>query len=194
MAVVLLHGLGDTSALFRAAATRPQEIRLRGYLEARGWTTHALDFLPNNGKAPLEDLARQVEAYVESTFARGEKIHLIGFSMGGIVARYYVQRLSGSSRVSRLITIGSPHRGTWTAMLLRRKGVKEMRPGSEFLRDLNRDPCQFTSIWTPWDLMIVPANSSVLPGLRAIRIHVAMHWLMVRDRRVFRAVENALVG
>jgi triacylglycerol lipase len=185
LAVVLLHGLGDTSALFRP---------LRSYLESRGRVTHALDFIPNSGHARLEELARQVQNYIERTFAPGEQVDLIGFSMGGIVARYYVQRLGGSSRVSRLITIGSPHRGTWTAILLGRAGVKQMRPGSAFLRDLNREPYRFTSIWTLWDLMIVPANSSVLPGARAIRIQVAAHMLMIRDRRVFQAVEEALLG
>ena len=175
--------MGDTAALFR---------QLREYLEARGFVTHALTFVPNDGKASLEELARQVADFVEQTCAPDEQIDLIGFSMGGIVARYYVQRLSGRNRVSRLITIGSPHRGTWTAMLLGRAGVKQMRPGSAFLRDLNRDPCGFTSIWTPWDLMVIPANSSVLPGARTIRIHVAAHAMMVRDQRVLRGVGDAL--
>ena len=72
-----------------------------------------------------------------------------------------------------------------------------MRPGSVFLRDLNRDRAQldrigFTSIWTPFDLMIVPASSSILPVGRSIRVNVPAHAWMVSDPRVLRLVSGAL--
>ena len=55
-------------------------------------------------------MARQVHAYIESTFNPGEVVDLVGFSMGGLIARYYVQRLAVMGRVSRLVTISSPAR------------------------------------------------------------------------------------
>jgi triacylglycerol lipase len=187
--LVLLHGLGDTSRLFK---------RLKRYLEERGWDIHTVDLVPNNGRAGLEVLARQVAAYIDCSFAPDQIIDLIGFSMGGLVARYYLQRLGGLRRVHRLVTISSPHQGTWTAYALRRTGVKQMRPGSAFLRDLESDrhklsAIRFTSIWTPLDLMIVPARSSVLREARMVRLVVSHHARMVGNQRVMQAVEAALL-
>ena len=74
-----------------------------------------------------------------------------------------------------------------------------MRPGSSFLRDLNRDVevlgrIGFTSIWTPFDLMIVPAHSSVLHAGRTMRVNVAAHPLMVRNPQVLKLVLDALAA
>jgi triacylglycerol lipase len=166
------------------------------FLEKQGHEVHTLDLLPNNAADGLEALARQVNAYIEKTVP-DRQINLIGFSMGGIVARYYVQRLGGLKRVRRLITIASPHWGTWTAYLRWNLGVRQMRPQSAFLRDLNQDlgslkSLSFTSIWSPFDLMIVPATSSVVRGARSIPLPVVAHALMMRDKRVLARVQRAL--
>jgi triacylglycerol lipase len=186
--VVLLHGLGDTNRVFKY---------LKPYLEARGRVGHCLDLVPNNGSAGLDELAAQVKSYTDHTFGAGEAFDLVGFSMGGLVARYYVQRLGGMERVRRLVTISSPHGGTFTAYLLWNRGVRQMRPGSEFLRDLDADRetlarVGFTSIWTPRDLMIVPAKSSSVPGVPELRIPVPFHARMAKDERVLAAVADAL--
>ena len=186
--VLLLHGIDDTSALFA---------RLILFLQKLGWQVHTLNLIPNNGETGLHELAAQVQAYVNTTFAPDQTFSLIGFSMGGIVARYYLQRLGGLARVPRLITISSPHRGTWTAHLRRNAGASQMRPGSGFLTDLDADRhvlkrIRFTSIWTPLDLMILPAASSVIPEADCIRIIVSAHPFMVRDKRVFEAIRDAL--
>lgn len=188
MPVLLIHGLGDTSHLFR---------RMAAALESAGFETHALDLTPNNGQDGIERLALQIEDYVSRHFPPEQIFDLIGFSMGGIVARFYVQRLGGISRVRRFITISSPHNGTWTARLLNHPGICQMRQNSEFLRDLNSD-CDmlartgFVSIWTRFDLMIVPARSSILPVGRSIHIGALLHPWMVTDARVFRAVREIL--
>jgi triacylglycerol lipase len=186
--VLLIHGIDDTEALFQT---------MRPFLESHGRAVYCLNLTPNNGAAGLEVLARQIAAYVETTFENKEMFDLVAFSMGGIVARYYVQRLGGLQRVRRLVTISSPHNGTRVAFLRWNDGARQMRPGSAFLCDLNRDAhvldrIGFTSIWTPFDLMIVPASSSVLPAGRTIRVNVGAHALMVRNRRVLKLVADAL--
>lgn len=185
--LLLLHGIDDTSKLFDCL--RP---RLGVHADVR-----CLDLQPNNGDAGLDELAVQVASYINAGFPEVEKLDIVGFSMGGLVARYYVQRLCGLSRVERLITISTPHHGTWMAYLRRNMGARQMRPGSNFLMDLNKDAgvlsqIQFTSIWTPLDLMIVPASSSVMKEARSISVRVFAHPLMMRDKRVLRLVEEAL--
>lgn len=177
--VLLVHGIWDKETIFS---------RLSDYLQNQGWTVHTLNLKPNTGAAPLEVLAQQVADYVERTFNPNQIFDLVGFSMGGLVTRYYVQRLGGVERVQRYITISAPHHGTITAYCLPLPGVMQMRPGSDFLQDLNRDAVeilgrlQFTSIWTPYDLMIVPASSSQMPVGEEIVLAVPVHRWMVSAR------------
>jgi triacylglycerol lipase len=72
-----------------------------------------------------------------------------------------------------------------------------MRPDSEFLQDLNRDAAMlgrlnFTVMWTPHDLMIVPAQSSQMPVGKEIVIPVRLHAWMLTDDRCLKAIAEAL--
>jgi triacylglycerol lipase len=117
--------------------------------------------------------------------------------MGGIVSRYYIQRLGGIKLIQRFITISSPHHGTIAAYASKRPGCVQMRPDSLFLHDLNSDALMlkdinFTSIWTPYDLIILPANSSQMPFGNEVIIPSMLHPWMLRDIRSLKAVEEAL--
>jgi len=100
------------------------------------------------------------------------------------VARYYVQRVAPLDRVERLVTVSSPpHAARGRGFLRNNKGARQMRPGSNFLKDLDEyrerlKRVRFTSIWNPLDLMIVPATSSVIAEARSVRVHVAAHPLI----------------
>jgi len=167
------------------------------WLRMRGWMAHTLSLRPNDGSVGLEVLAGQLQGWMEERLSPGAKVHLVGFSMGGLVSRYYLQRLEGAERVERFVTISAPHQGTWMAYLHRGAGAMQMRPSSAFLRDLNEDALwlervRVTSLWTPLDLMILPARSSRLVGAHEGRNWVLAHPLMVLQRRVLQAVERAL--
>lgn len=187
--VLLIHGIDDTIRVFD---------RMIAYLRDRGWTDiHAINLLLNNGDTGLDQLALQVQSYVDTHMAYAAKIDLLGFSMGGIVSRYYIQRLGGAKRVQRFITISSPHNGTWVAYLRWNTGVRQMRPKSAFLEDLNQSVHElkhvnFTSLWTPFDLMIVPAKSSQLPVGKELRFPILLHPLMLVDKRPLAAVARIL--
>ena len=186
--VLLIHGINDTGAVFHKMAP---------YLAALGRQVYDLSLTPNNGNVGLDNLAEQVAAYIDKTFAPEQPLDLVGFSMGGIVSRYYVQRLGGIERVQSFITISSPHQGTTAAYLSQRPGCIQMRPDSAFLKDLNQDVAMlnqlnFTSIWTPFDLIIVPARSSQLPVGREIMVPVPAHPWMLTDSRSIKSVVEAL--
>ncbi|MBE7382174.1 MAG: alpha/beta fold hydrolase [Leptolyngbya sp. SIO1E4] len=187
--VLLIHGIDDTAQVFN---------KMMAYLRDRGWEDiHALDLVPNNGDVGLDQLARQVQAYVDAHMTHADTFDLVGFSMGGIVSRYYVQRLGGAQRVRRFMTLSSPHNGTWTAYLRQNPGVRQMRPNSSFLQDLNAsvhelEPVEFTSVWTPNDLMIVPAKSSQLPVGQTIQLPILLHPWMLTDERSLATVAQVL--
>lgn len=186
--VLLVHGIMRTSAVFR---------KMSAYLTNHGWSVYTLDLTPPNATLGLEKLAVQVAEYVDYNFAPGQPLDLVGLSMGGLVTRYYVQRLGGLERVQRFITISAPNKGTRMAYLSARPGVVQMRPGSAFIEDLNQDvsmlkQINFTSLWTPWDCIIVPATSSQVPVGKEVKIPVVAHYLMVRDNRTIQEVIAAL--
>ncbi len=186
--VLLVHGIADSG--------RNMEWMAR-HLRREGWEVHTLNLTPNWAQAGIGTLAAQVDAYSRAQFGE-RKFDLVGFSMGGLVSRYYVQRLGGLDCVERLITLSAPHNGSILAHLVPNRGCREMRPGSPFLRDLQSDASRlggvkFTSLYTPYDLVILPAHSSVMLQARNIRLPVAAHPLMVLDRRCLRAVASALL-
>ncbi len=186
--VLLVHGINDTGAVFNKMAR---------YLGKQGRVVCTLDLIPNNGSELLGKLAQQVADYVNINFTPEQPLDIVGFSMGGIVSRYYIQSLGGIEKVKRFITISSPHNGTNIAYLTWLKGALQMQPNSDFLNDLNSDiemlkKLNFTSIWTPYDLMIVPADSSRIPVGKEVILPVALHPWMLTDKRTFEVVAAAL--
>lgn len=160
---------------------------------------HALDLVPNDGRAPLESLAEQVDRAIDRV-CDGDPdvpIDLVGHSMGALVSRYWLQRMGGRERTRRFVSIAGPHHGTVTAWGLPLAGVRQMRPGSAFLRDLADDGDPFGrvevhALWTRLDLMIVPARSGRLPGAETYTFDVPIHAWMLRDPRVLARVVSIL--
>ncbi len=186
--IVLVHGMWDTVSVFE---------KLQPFLESRGGEVYSFNMVPSNGDAPLETLAAQLATFIGQTFGPNRSIDLLGFSMGGIVSRYYLQRLGGIDRTQRFVTVSSPNNGTMMAEFSFTPGGKQMRVGSLFLQDLNRDvdrlaALQVTSIWTPLDAIIVPAASSRLAIADNQTVLVPWHKLMVYDRRSLAMIATAL--
>ena len=185
--VLLVHGIHSSSGDFA---------RLARHLRAEGHEVFMLDLKPNDGKAGLDVLAQQVADFADGALP-GRRFDLVGFSMGGLVSRYYLQRLGGAKRVDRFVTLAAPHNGTVMASLINRPGVKQMRRNSPFLRDLERDSdslkgVKFTSFYTPLDLVVVPGESGIMPQARNVRVWAAMHPSLILEKRCLRAVAEAL--
>jgi len=186
--VVLVHGIWNTAAIFTP---------LKTYLTQNGWSVHALSMIPNSGDAPIETLAKQVATFVDATLGPQQPFHLIGFSMGGLISRYYLQRLGGLARVKKFIAICAPHNGTLLALGSDRTGVKQMRPHSPFLTDLNQDihclnTIQTFSFWTPFDLLILPPWHAQLSCGSAACLNISTHNNMIRDPKALSAIAQTL--
>src|SRR5262245_43472875 len=130
MAVLLVHGIWNTGRHFD---------RLERELERSGaGPVRSLDLVPNSGKAPLAELAPQVGSAARelAQSAGTERVDVVGFSMGSLVARYWIQRQNGRQLVRRFVSIAGPQRGTLTAYGSSRAGIRDMRPKSPLLREL----------------------------------------------------------
>src|SRR5437016_3442484 len=116
--VVLVHGyLGNRSSFFPLAA----------YLKARGLGP-VLSF-SYSGERGIDGAALELREFVRQR-VRGGRVDLVCHSLGGLVARTWLQMLGGARRVDRCITLGTPHQGTYNAYWLLSRVGRELRPDS----------------------------------------------------------------
>ncbi|MET9799387.1 alpha/beta fold hydrolase [Streptomyces sp. NPDC006368] len=157
--VVLLHGFIDNRSVFillRRSLTRHG----RRHLESLNYSPLTCDL---RGAAGL--LGRHVEDICART--GHDRVDIVGHSLGGLIARYYVQRLGGDQRVRTLVTLGTPHSGTTVAPLAGAHPlVRQMRPGSAVLRELSEPAphcrTRFVSFWSDLDRLMVPVEAARL--------------------------------
>ena len=152
----------------------------------------------------VQELAQQLSAHVDLVLQQTEAthVHLIGHSLGGLVARYYIQKLDGHQKVHTCITLGTPHRGTHAAWVGRGKTARQLRPGSLLLRQLNRSsramPVRFISFYSNLDSLVLPASNAKItePALRARNVLVKDlgHLSLLISRPIIRSIAEALAN
>jgi triacylglycerol lipase len=134
--------------------------------------------LPDHGLGDLRVQARAVGAAAGAARARtgSPSVDVVGYSAGGVVARYWVQDLGGRAQTRRLVTLGSPHHGTEIAELgtlfagACPVACRQLLPASPLLAALDRDPDgdvagpRVISIWTTLDDVVLPPDSARLAG------------------------------
>jgi triacylglycerol lipase len=197
--VVVVHGILDN-------AKRIDPL-VRG-LRAHGvGPLSAIDLTPRFRIPPLETFAQQLQRFVHDTLLAHDarEVDLVGFSMGALVTRLYLQEFATGVRVRRFVSISGPHRGTQLARLAPEgkswlAGVRQMQPGSPLLTRLGDDastlaPIRVHCLYTPCDAVIVPPSSGVLRGAASVhRIPALLHRLMLSDRRVHACVAQLLAA
>ena len=179
--VVLVHGIWDNGRIFDPM------VRV---LEREGRACFAPDLLPNDGHLGIRPLTRQLAGKIDARFGPSAPVVLVGFSMGGLVARDYVENVAANPcRVRGVFLVASAGEGTLWANLSPRAGQRDMAIGSPFLRALNAEDAAWKTIplhayWTPFDLMVVPAVHSRWPERAATCVFCPVHPWMPRNRQV----------
>ncbi|MBW1879672.1 MAG: alpha/beta fold hydrolase [Deltaproteobacteria bacterium] len=160
---------------------------------------------------PIDRLAELIGAKIERLGDRHgfDKLHIVGHSKGGILARRYVQHFGGDRRAKSVTTLGSLHHGTPTALmgvalsavLPQRTSAGEMLPRSPLMRRLNRDHfpagIPLTSIYSRDDL-VCPYWYSILrprPGehhLTNVEVRGVGHSELTWAPGVYRHVRHSL--
>lgn len=181
MNVVLVHGIFDSGRIFR---------HLVGALEKHGHRCWTPDLKLYDTRKGISDFAGELKEYIEKNIGPDEPLAVVGFSMGCIVARQYLQVLGGHHRTKAFFAISGPHHGSMTAYLYCGQGARDLRPHSPLLENLCRtesllDGMALFSYWTPWDIMIVPAkNSDWELAQERLNVGAFMHGLMPAHRKV----------
>jgi pimeloyl-ACP methyl ester carboxylesterase len=190
--ILLLHGMVDNRSIFTLLR---RNLRRRGFgrvvtMNYRIWTTDV--------RTAARQLGETIESICEQTGY--ERIHVIGHSLGGLIARYYVQRLGGDARVHTVVTLGTPHRGTHVARAVPTGVCRQMCPDSDVMTELEESApdCEtrFVAFWSDIDALISPKQSARLdhPDLTARNILVrgVGHLSLPINRRIVHEIVATL--
>jgi triacylglycerol lipase len=190
--IILIHGVIDNRSIFTV---------LRRALSGRGFgRLYALNYSPLTDD--IADVAARLGTLIEDVCEQTgyERVHIVGHSMGGLIARYYVQRLGGDRHVHTVCTLGSPHAGTRPAGLVPWLVFRQMQPNSDLLTEL-AEPApgcrtRFIAIWSDLDQLVFPQGNARIkhPDLRARNVFIrgVGHMSLPVDRRVVHEISTAL--
>jgi hypothetical protein len=192
--VLLVHGLVDNRSVFSVMC---RSLRRRGFAHVGTWNYSPLLTDIATGAA---DLGAQIERICEQT--GHDQVHVVGHSLGGLISRYYVQRLGGDRRVASLVTLGTPHSGSLWAHVVPAPLIRQLRPGSPVLQELAepapgwRTP--LTAVYSDLDQMVVPTASGRCDHADLVARNVLVrgvgHLSLPRHRGVVDEVAATLAG
>lgn len=187
--VVLVHGLGGNRGLW---------LPLRLFLRVNGHRRmYAFGYEDGTIEGHAEDLKEFVETVLQTT---GEQqVDIVAHSLGGIISRYAIQRLGLGGTVRTLVTMATPHQGTYAAQYANTTLTRSLRPESDVIRDLNGDgpagyPMRFFSICSNRDVYVVPAEGMKHPGAENVFLPDVSHTQYLVSPKVFRVVASCLTG
>lgn len=185
--VLLVHGYGCNSGFWA---------HLQPLLDRERISHATIDLEPVAGS--IDDYAPLIEARVQELCAAtgAARIAIVAHSMGGLAARAWM-RETGSARVAKLITLGTPHHGTVLANLGLGANAVQMRRDSPWLRALDAGETQdvrarIDSLYTHHDNIVAPQDSSELAGARNVAFGGVGHVALGSNPRVLAEVLRVL--
>jgi triacylglycerol lipase len=168
--VVLVHGFVCNRALWNPWMARLRSARIPFI---------AVNLEPVFGS--IDDYVSVIERAVQRLeAATGQAPVVVAHSMGGLAVRAWLATMNADARVHRVVTIGTPHRGTWLARFGQTTNARQMRIDGAWLRALaQREPAarfaKFTCIYSHCDNIVFPATTATLPGARNLHITGTAH-------------------
>jgi pimeloyl-ACP methyl ester carboxylesterase len=186
---------------------RPLEARIRHTLKRPCIRVRLGCRLPLH-LADVRASARRVERELSRIAERSPigRVDVVGHSLGGLVATYWLKHIDRGRRIRRVITMGTPHHGTPFALLgvllfgAISPAVWQMLPGSQLVRELAALPVPESSELIALgsdDDGVVPAKLALpapAPRLRAAAVSRIRHVDFLWSRDVFDHVRGALAA
>ena len=174
----------------------------------------AMTYAPTADGQHIPDVAAHVvRPVIDAALARagyppGAAVDIVGYSMGGLVARYLVEKAGWAQRVNTLVMLGTPNHGTIAAWVPGTIGGfgrwnatgGDMRPGSPFLQSMGKaEPAgeRYVAIggapaWLPFRYDgLVPSESPFLTGDEHYLVPVH-HGALPRDPQAVALIASAL--
>jgi triacylglycerol lipase len=192
-------------------AGRTGVVLVHGYMCNRGFWSAWIRRLRNAGHAciavnlepvfgSIDDLAPAIDdAVARVTQLTGRAPVLVCHSMGGLAARAWWRASAGTRQVTALVTIASPHSGTWMGRFSTHLNGKQMRIGSQWLEELARAemarPLPPTTCWySNCDNIVFPVSTATLPRADNRFLGAQPHVALAFDPLVLEGVLALLAG
>ena len=191
--IILIHGLWNTSSIFSFITSK---------LDEQGVDYFAPTLNHSFGMTSIVELTNLMDQLILEKYGLQQEIDVLGFSMGGVIGRYWINKFNGYKRTKRFITIGSPHNGTLASQLVPKypfRGISEMKINSSLLRDLAKydyflNDIDCISFFTFWDLMVFPGWRAHLNVGEKISLKILKHRNLVRNpAAVDRIIERLMM-
>ncbi len=188
----MIHGLWNTSEIFNSLLPK---------LDYYGVEYYAPTLEHYFGRTSIIELAQSLDQLISEKYGKENEIDILGFSMGGIIARYWIKKLNGYLKTKKFISIGSPHSGTLTAQFVPRnlfKGISEMKINSSLLRELSYydyllKEIDCISFYTKWDLMVFPGWRAHLPRGNKSNLNIYKHRNLVKNPIAINAIVDSII-
>jgi triacylglycerol esterase/lipase EstA (alpha/beta hydrolase family) len=185
--IIALHGYAMNRANFVPLAFRLAHAGLGPIFGFEYWTL-------GRTAAAARQLGWFVDQVREQTGA--VDVDIIGHSMGGVVAHYYVALLGGDGVVRHLVTLGSPHAGTDVSVAGIGYAMRELAGGSQLVKRLSAAPApahtRITTIVSHADALVPAARQPPLAGVERIELADLGHVALLGSRRVAQAIIERL--
>ena len=168
--VVFIHGFFCNRALWTPYLKR---------LQGSGHAFVAVSLEPVFGS--IDDYVPQIdEAVLQVTQATGLSPLVVCHSMGGLAVRAWLKIMRAENRVYHVVTIGTPHYGTWLARFGFGPNNLQMRLLSEWNSQLDHDmPEGRHALFTCWysnaDNIVFPTSTATLAGADNRLVRGAAH-------------------
>lgn len=195
------NAVPDNLAADSVVKGRRGVVFVHGFFCNRGFWTPWLKRLQGSGHAfvalslepvfgSIDDYTPQIEAAVNQvTLASGLPPMLVCHSMGGLAARAWLQTMKAEARVHHVVTIGTPHSGTWLARFSHGLNGMQMRLASDWQRSLDLDmPPNRHTLFTCWysnsDNIVFPTSTATLRGADNRLVRGVAHVQMAFEQQV----------
>ena len=190
--IILIHGLWNTADIFSAITLK---------LDQLGIEYFAPTLNHQYGMTSIVELTKLLNDLILEKYGLKKKLDILGFSMGGIIGRYWIKKFNGYKRTRSFITVGSPHNGTLASQLIPKypfRGISEMKINSKLLRELAKndfflDEIECISFFTYWDLMVFPGWWTNLNFGKKISVKVYKHINLVRNKSVVEKIIDEII-
>ena len=190
--IILIHGLWNTSSIFSSITSKLDDIGIEYFAPT---LKHSF------GMTSIIDLTNILKEVILEIYGFEKELDILGFSMGGVIGRYWIQKFNGYKRTRRFISVGSPHKGTLIAQLVPKypfRGISEMKINSNFLRELEKNDfflhdIECINFFTYWDLMVFPGWWTNLNLGKKISVKVFKHRNLVKNKYVVEKIFGEII-
>jgi len=185
--LIFVHGLGGDRGNF---------LPMAWYMWFRGRVrSYRIHFRPGMS---IQQMAAALADFVKAALKTTgeEQVEMVAHSLGGIVARFAITEWELERSVKTLITLGTPHKGTYAARYANTEVLRELRPGSRMIKMLDEygwpRNVRGVTMWSENDLLVLPPEFAVVEGTEQVDMTPFTHYSYLISPKSWTKVEKAL--